>query len=64
MGDGVEEVLLVVTVVGLVGLMISFIRMAAHGMVDNRRPTRPMILMGFTCAVLGWGSMLIRLALF
>ncbi|MBF4621353.1 MULTISPECIES: hypothetical protein [Clavibacter] len=64
MGDAIEKALAVVSVVGLVGLMISFIRMAAHGMVDNRRPTRSMLVTGFTCAVVGWGAMLIRLAVF
>ncbi|KXU21852.1 hypothetical protein [Clavibacter nebraskensis] len=64
MADAVETALLVLSVVGLVGVMVCFVWMTAHGMVDNRRPTRPMLVTGFACAFVGWGAMLIRLFLF
>ncbi|MBF4631125.1 hypothetical protein ITJ42_07845 [Clavibacter michiganensis subsp. phaseoli] len=63
-GDAIEKALLVLSIVGLVGMMIGFIWMSAHGMVGNRRPTRPMLVTAFACAVVGWGAMLIRLFLF
>jgi hypothetical protein len=63
-GDVIEKALLVLSIVGLVGMMIGFIWMSAHRMVADRRPTRPMLVTAFACAVVGWGAMLIRLFLF
>ncbi|RIJ44730.1 hypothetical protein DZG00_15670 [Clavibacter lycopersici] len=63
MADAVDTALLVLTVVGLVGMMISFIRMSAYGMVDNRRPTRSMLVTAFACGAVGWGALLIGLFL-
>jgi hypothetical protein len=62
-GDVLEKVLLVVSVVGLIGFMVSFVWVSAHGMVDNRRPTRRMYLTAFAFGAVGWGAMLIRLLL-